>query len=146
MLGLVEEKNTYLGIAAKKNYIDVAKWLLKNGADPNIYPRPLILSIKNGHLSMVRLLAKNGADVNGVGGGPCPLELAMGIKETQLKQGMVELLEGYGAKYYASSSRHCWLLAKDTNNFFDLAESLVENAVKCYIENGGSDEDFDSYK
>ena len=22
----------------------------------------------------------------------------------------------------------------------------VENAVKCYLENGGSDEDFDSYK
>ncbi len=107
MLRLIEEKKTYLGIAAKKNYIDVAKWLLKNGADPNIYPRPLIVSIKNGHLSMVRLLAKNGADVNGVGGGPCPLELAMGIKETQLKQGMVELLEEYGAKYYASSSRHC---------------------------------------
>jgi len=104
----LDGEKTYLHLVAEMNYAEATKWLLKNGADPNSYdPSPFIVSIKNGQLSMVRLLAKNGADVNGAGGGPCPLELAMGIKETQLKQEMVELLEGYGAKYYASSARHC---------------------------------------
>lgn len=106
-----EAKKTYLYWVAETNYVEAAKWLLNNGVAiaPNGYHRtsPLIVSIENGHLGMVRLLAENGADVNGGRVGPCPLELAMGIKETQLKQRMVELLEGYGAKYYASSSRHC---------------------------------------
>jgi hypothetical protein len=92
---------TYLQIAAKKNYIHVAKWLLKNGANVNNGFRgsqPLIIAVLEKNYDFIKLLIAHGADPNvGARDYYTPLFLA-DKKDTELNRKIVKILVGAGAK------------------------------------------------
>lgn len=55
--------STPIEIVSEFGYIDIVKWLYKNGADPTIDNNwPIRIASGNGHLSVVKYLYKCGAD------------------------------------------------------------------------------------
>ena len=65
-----EKQCTALHFSAEKGHVDVAKVLLRNGADVNavqvVKRTALHLASENGHVDVAKLLIQNGADVNAV--------------------------------------------------------------------------------
>lgn len=64
----VDDKNILLRMAVKNDHVSIAKFFIKNGADPNAVDAdgysPMYYAVKKGYLEVVKLLIKNGADVN----------------------------------------------------------------------------------
>lgn len=86
-----------LHFAAGDGYVEVARFLLANGAQVNTHDNfngktPLHLSVSKNNLEMAELLIRNGADVNSISwfGMRTPLAGATSRE-------MVSLLKGYGA-------------------------------------------------
>lgn len=63
----MEDKNTALGMAAKKNHVDTVRVLLDAGADTSIADKfgttPLIAAARMGHVAIVNFLLNKRADV-----------------------------------------------------------------------------------
>ena len=92
------DKTTPLHEAANNGYVDVAKLLIKAGADINKGDRigwtPLHEAVRNGHENVANLLIEAGADINkGDGDGKTPLHLAA----ERGHENMAELLIEAGA-------------------------------------------------
>jgi len=68
--------STPIWISASKGKYEISKFLLDNGANPNVGPIPLAPCSWNGDLKLVKLLVKYGASVNELYGGVSLLSLA----------------------------------------------------------------------
>ena len=84
----------YIAATASCNQMDLARYLLQHGADPNCNPLAdlnpaLNMAVKGNFMEMAELLIKYGAKVNGLGA------LAMAAEYGQFE--MMELLFQYGA-------------------------------------------------
>ncbi len=60
-IGINDGPTTLLYTAAEYNRVDIAEFLLQNGAEIN---DTICISSLKGHLDMIKLLVKNGADIN----------------------------------------------------------------------------------
>jgi ankyrin repeat protein len=118
------ELNDSLFFAIQQQQVQVARFLLDHGANPNChYPpgrsiSPLHLAARQGNVEAARLLLEHGADANGLEqNNSTPLEYAVG----QTSKEMVEFLFAHGAKIPMKrpdywSVFHEWALgAGDTN-------------------------------
>ncbi len=94
---LDDNERSVLSCAAANGQLDVVKWLLKHGADPNLsnWQSPLSQACFYGHYDVARILLENGADPNfTTHTGATPLSEA--VDQTKGAK-MVELLIAYGA-------------------------------------------------
>ena len=78
--------------AAEKKRMDVAEWLLAQGANPNGIGVPLYAAILEHNLPMMKLLLKSGADPNLCGAGNVsPLDAAILDKDVPIVKLLVEV-------------------------------------------------------
>ena len=73
-LAMKQTGSTPLLICMQQGAVDIAKLLLKHGADPNVATLtaqklfPLLIAVQKGHVAVVKLLLHKRADPNQVGG------------------------------------------------------------------------------
>lgn len=81
---------TPLNVAGTENNIEIASWLLENGAYvdgvESCLLSPLMSAITFGHFEMVKLLVSHGANVNRmhIRNGMLPLDLAISLKDPKI--------------------------------------------------------------
>lgn len=94
---------TPLGMACSRGDIKMVKYLIKNGANPNIFKgsmTPLLWAIHNDNMEMVSILLKNGADPNLYIKDevvPWNCKTALQFAKKRKMSDMVSILKEYGA-------------------------------------------------
>jgi ankyrin repeat protein len=132
-----EDGNTALGIVCKDDggycEIDLAKYLLKNGASANAGAHhPLMTAIYLGNKKLVKLLLNYGADVNYVSPytGITPLFLASD-EDTDNAAGIIQLLLDYGAdiNWSDKSSKETALIVATKYGLLPIVKVLLKNGA-----------------
>lgn len=91
-----------LSLAALERRIDIARFLLDNGADPNHQDQPpsgytvLMSAVAGGELEIVDLLVTRGASINDLN--PCINQTALDLAESRSRTSIASFLRAHGAK------------------------------------------------
>jgi ankyrin repeat protein len=122
---------TPLWWAANHGHLALARMLLERGADVNTPDHhggtPLTQAASSGHLEMVRYLVKMGADVHAqIYDGRKAYNLAITHGRTQVAEYLLGLTMEPDE---AGSSGHTPLMIAAENNYYDLAQLLIEQGA-----------------
>jgi ankyrin repeat protein len=134
---------TPLYFASQHDHLDVVKFLVDNGADPNIADNdgqtPIMIAIINGHIDVVRVLLEKGADPNQADDfNSTPLSFASQDGDLEV----VRMLLGKGANpNIADDEWETPLMYADQREHADVVRLLLENDAIFHYQGDHADVD-----
>ena len=137
-INFITEGMTPFYIASYHNDLEMVKFLLSKGADPNVGCKidnvtPILIASVKGHIGVVELLLKEGVDANvACNNGITPLYRASQLGHTKIVELLLE--EGVDANV-ACNNRTNPLFVASTNGHIGVVKLLLEKGVDPNVVN-----------